>query len=168
MSEYNDKKNQPQMLEAQDEINSDPRNVEYQNAEYFESRARYFKSLDQEEHSKSLDIEERFFRLNAKKQLRWLLLSWMAVLAIVFVSAIVLGVYIMVIGIDEQTKPEVVKILIGFCIFLTSNLFIVVTTFGTVITSKTKSAEGNITSDTVKQAMEILKPFLDIIKSIRS
>ncbi len=131
-------------MEAQDEINSDSRNTEYENAEYFESRARYFKNLDQEEKSKSLDIEERFFRLNAKRQLRWVLFFWMAVLAIVFVSAIVLGVYIMVIGIDENTKPEVVKILIGFCIFLTSNLFIVVTTFGTVIISKTKSVEGGV------------------------
>jgi hypothetical protein len=163
MSEYNeksDKKNLSQILEAQDEINSDSRSSEY--------------AAERDRSTRNLEIAEREFRLNAKKRLERLLLSWMVTLWAIFLLVITLGLNIIafknaIIVLDDQNKQYLVEILIVFCIFLTSNLFIVVTTFGAIIlTNKAKSVDKSITSDTVKQAMEILKPFLDIIKSIRS
>lgn len=163
MSEYNDKsdkKNLSQILEAQDEINSDSRSSEYM--------------AERDRSTRNLEIAEREFRLDAKKRLGRLLLNWMVMLWAIFFFVIALGLNIIasknaVIVLDDQNKPYLVEILIVFCIFLTSNLFIVVTTFGAIIlTNKAKSVDKSIASDTVKQAMEILKPFLDIIKSIRS
>jgi hypothetical protein len=123
------------------------------------------------------DLNEREFQLETKTWLRNILITWLVILFISF-GIIVVSIIMVLLSdpndVDNPIKKYITHILIGSCIFLTSNLVIIITAFGSIIL-RFKQNNGNITPDIVKQMVEIfkpiseaLKPISELVKSIRS